>query len=1031
MSFRPLQLSLGQGLAQDLSNQSLQMPEGMQGLTNVVFTRKGAITGRPGAVTHDEQTQDSPAGGALVPLTSATAVKLRSGVVPVNTPDGERPLAMWQGGQYVYTGSAWTRVGAIASARKYTSKALGVDLLLRGAGGAGGHVAPIPAGTNVVGLLSPGMERGGIPYLGTTNEIQYYGTAATTSIDAAGQANMAAAGNALFYHTTAGDVRVHLPGGLPTTSDVLIAAAVARTDTTPRMNMAAVLETGGAAYFIAWVSATAGRVSLRRINSAGAVTATLDVNGLGTVLGVSLGISTGNRLILGLIDSATATLKTKIFTTTAVAITDAAIDVNYSAGTVSTAGAHSFSFAVGVSHLGTGLVAYLSTAAHMLLQERSMTAVTTNLRLTLYGSAADGVSWEPLFNPVVIGPATAPITVIGIQRTVPSFDFGGGTSDYNVGQSQWYALNLTHLLNTSVVASSNYRGIVMAHGQWRGNARSKPTQPGLPTVNSLAFGLWEGTTFDTLGTASVRAVRVVLELSPSAGARHSAGALLSTANAAFFDGTALYQHPFPESYPDIVGLNNVAGGLTGGSYTYQATWEMTNALGQVVRSGASEPYTLVVAAAKKTQVIITVPQLLDYRTNHTAILVKLWATVVNPSAGAALYFVAAAQQALPTSGTVTLEHTLEVDLTQPQLYTSGNVMDDAPPPAGDRGVALASERLWVADQTHVYASKLLDHRYGPSWNTDGLHVVEIPGALGDIQGLAGYDDRLVVTCGNGVAIVRGPGYDDLGDGPGWATDVYTGFGASNTSPRRTSATQEGVVYEGTGGSLWLVDAGGNRTRVNMPVSLDVADSAGGGDVSHGGGNVEPLTNTYLQPRRLYHGHNPFFVFDYDAGMWATWVIDTIDTPYHTVINGYLWLQGEGYMVSVDNAPGTDSVNGNANDIVMAFQTGSIQPADSYASWGRLRKIQLTGPHPPIGNPLTITVSVYGDDSTFLLFDTEAYTPVAADGLWPRLPYPEFTTSVQRCRTFRVAVSITPAVVELTSLVAWVSGGGAAPNDNRG
>lgn len=1026
MSFRPITIPLDKGLAQDLSPYGVSMPDGMQSLSNVAFNRKGAMTGRPSVIDHDEQAQDSPANGSSVALSSAVVAKTTAGIVAVNTPGGETPMGLWQGGQYVFSasGSHWLRTGVLAFTRKDVSEALGADLLLRGAGGTGGHVSPIPVGTNVVGRLSPAMDRSGIPFLGSNNEVQYRGTAAVTNIDAAGQANMAAAGNALFYHNTAGDVRVHLPGSLPTTSDVLIAAAVARTDTTPRMNMAAVLETGGAGYFVAWVSATAGRISLRRINTAGAVTATLDVNGLGTVLGVSLGISPANKLILGWIDSAAVLVKTKVFTTTTTVITDAALDVTYA--TPSIGGATSFSFSVGVSHLATGLVAFLGSTGNMQLHTRSLTTGVSSLLLTLYGTGAGSVTWEPLFNPVTFTNAItlqADTTLMGVQRVAPSTDYAGGTTDYNVGQSQWFVLNLTHLLNTGVV---NYRGLTLAHGEWRGAARTKPTQAGKPTSTSLAFGLLEGTSFDTLGTSDVRAVRVLLALAPAAIANGKGGALLTNANAALHDGQNTAQHPFPETFADIVGLNNVAGGaLAGGAYTYQATWEKINARGEVIRSGASEPATITaVAVGRKIQVSITVPQLLDYRLNDLSVTVKLWATQATPSAGAPLYFVGAVQQTAPASGLVTIEHVSEVDTTQPQLYTVGNVLDDSPPPAGDRGVAMAVNRMWVASQNKVYASKLLTPLYAPAWNTEGLHTLVIPESLGQVQGLAGYDDRLVVVCSSGVAVIRGPGVDDLGEGPGWALDVYQGNGSGVITPRRVVSTPDGVVYEGLAGSLWLVDVAGNRTRIDTSLAGELIT----GDVSVGGDAEEEMTTgSFKRPRRLYHGGSTLAVFDFEAGQWSTWAFQY--GTYQTVINGVLWFQEAQIILSADQPPGTDNINGNATDYAMAFVTGTVRPAGGYSGWGRLRKVQLHGAALP--NSVTLATLITADDGNTLHTSTLAVSQDGTSGIWPKTPYPELWMDFQRCRFFTVQMSITPAIVEIAAVDCWVSAANQAPNHNRG
>lgn len=1025
MSFRPLSLPLAQGLAQDVSAHALSMPDGMQSMQNVAFTRKGAITGRPGLALSLTAAQTGP-GSAVTTLAAATAGLTPAGIVPVNASEEERPLAMWQGGQYVHTGSIWRWAGTVTFARKHVSQALGVDLLLRGTGGSGGHVSPVPVGTSVVGRVAPGtISANGISFLSASNELLYRGTATVTNIDGAGQANMAAAGNALFYHNSAGDVRIHLSSAPPTTSDLLIAAAVARTDTAPRMNVSAVVDTVNGGYFLAWVSATAGRISLRRINAAGAVAATLDVNGLGTLYGVHIALSTAGRLIMGTVDTATATLKTKVFTTTAATITDTGFNLDYDAGFVSTTTPFGVSFTIGISGISTGIVSWLNTSGECAIMERDLTAAATlNTVLGLYGSA--GVTWEPLFAPVVLNGRT----LMGVLRTNATQDFAAGTDDYNVGQSQWFVLDLTEGLGPSV-STPEARACVVAHGEWRGCARSFPTQAALADSNTLVFGVWEGTSYDVLGTSNVRAVRIALSFTPAAVANGPDGAVLSSANAILFDGVEAMRHPFPETYPDVTGVNAVAGGsLAAGSYSYQATWEVVNARGQVVRSGSSNVVTITgVALNQKVQVAITTPQLWDYKSGVSGVIIKLWATEVTPSAGAPLYLAGATLVTGTGAGEVTIEHAAPVDTTADRLYTVGDVLDDQPPPAGDRGVAFAIERLWVADQERVYASKLLRSGFCVAWNTEGLHTIKVPGALGQIQGLAGYDDRLVVVCSNGVAIIRGAGVDDNGNGPGWATDVYPHHGAGSSHPRRVSAMPEGVVYQGRNGSLWLVDAGGNQQRINAELAATALSISG--DVSFLQGTSEDsAVQSVLSPSRLIHGTPSLLaVRDLDVGMWATWHLPA--GSYHAPINGVLWVQAATSVLSLTGDLGTDVTASGSSAISMTVVTGMIRPGtESYYGWGRLRKIQLHGPTFN-GTAVTVNADVTADDWRPLLSYVGVVTGVS-DTLWPVVMYPEMWCDVQRCRHFQVQIVVSPAVVEISSIAFWVADTGTpAPNNNRG
>lgn len=1013
--FEPIVLSLGTGLRQDLARAGLEMPTGLQACTNAVFTKRGSLRGRPGyQLRSTVGVQVTGAGSALTAFTTAVGTKTPAGIVGVQSPGvygTESALASWQGLQLLQTSElAWKKVGSAVSSRLTRSAMLQPF--------SSGGMNPIPCGSSVVGKLVTNMGGKGLPFVNTQGEIDYLGTGSVASMDAASAANIAAAGNALFYTTTAGDVRMHLPGSLPTTTDSLIIAGDARTDATPRLNITAAAARLNPGYFIAYVAlAAADRIIIKRLSAAGAVQATLTVNGLGTVYGCAIAVDASDRLVLCWIDTATNLLKSKAFTTTTSAITDAALDYTLPhLSPASTAAPRRAGFTCSCTNSGEASVTLLQDNGDLFVGGRSFTAAVGTGSFTLFGAPSSVLTWEPLFGTTRVGGRD----LVGVQRTAIGVPSAAGPSPV---AAQWIVLDITDMYG--VGGTSVWRSVV-AHGPVAGNTRvTVSNTAGVVSPTSIAFGMIEGSTFDVDGVSEAQILRVQLDMAPTAVAHGHGLALLTAGNAQTYDGRFVQAHPFPETYPSITGTVAAGGGtLAAGSYTHQVTWETLNARGQVVRSGSSTPVSTTAALNQKITVTATVPQLLTFNTDIVKVKIKLWATEVNPAAGAALYYTAETElTAGHTSASLGLEHTAAVDTTYEQLYTGGSVLDDEPPPAGDRGVAHGLERLWVAGARAVYASKLLRPNHAPAWNTEGLHTIQVPAALGEIQGLAGYTDRLFVVCSDGIAVIRGGGFDDEGNGVGWAVDTISTTGAGVSSPRRVLATPDGVAFVGRDGGVWIVDVGGEQ-RISGPAHETIV----AGDLTFAPSRTEAETqnwNEHLGSRKLFAGTG-VLVYDFDAEQWGDWTLGSVS--HHSSVNGVLWFQRATAVYSVDGSPGTDDPTGTPSDVIMSVTTGHIAPAGNPAGFGRLRKIQLHGDR--LGSDtVDVTVVAAGEDQT-LLSGTFTWSPYPVDNLWPRGEPGEVWADIQRCKYFNVAITLNPAIGELVSVVLWVTGGGAAPNHNR-
>lgn len=1019
--FSPVHVAFVSGVRQDLGKLAQESPSQLRQAQNVLFTRKGHITGRPGLVSRNAQVQVAGAGGSLVAGLASIAGTTPAGLVATGFPAAgapETPLIAWQGSSAYLRNGTWMASGPLWSVRQTKSA---VFRTFDPVGSS--RPSPIPVGQNLVGCVTAVGNQTGFPVLDSEGAVT--GLLTTTLANFDSDANTCVAGNAIFFvEQASASVIGQIPGVLPNATQVTVGINCGQ-GINPEQGTSAVQDSAGA-YYVAYKGTTGGTITIVRLTSAGAVTQTLTLTGLGTISCLALAYDPGtNRL--GLVWRTITTVKTKVLTITAGVVADAALDVTLTGAALILQGVDPGTLAAGTTHNGLMSVMYDlggASTASLYIGGRSYTAATESNRTQLNGFAGTTLyAWNPLFGAVTV----AGRTLLGVMTAA-------GFSQNQA--SQWAVLDMSTLYTSGNTVDRT----VVACGPFAGMARITPSAP-YSDGTSVSFVIPEGLLFtesaNDVITSVRRAVVRRITLKPQGiQAVHANGTTLMSGQLMHvFDGTSVRPDHFPEEAPIIFkdSAASSGGSLPAGSFSYQVTWESYSAASQTIRSGASNIFTTTVTAGQKVTVVVTKPQLWMNPTQLQFVRIRLWATQVNPTNNAPKYLAAEAVTNSPTFGsTASMVHTTQASGTEEQLYETVDTLADMRAPGADRGIAVVAERVWCADQSKLYVSKIIRPNVATSWNTEDTNVLPLPATLGTIQGLASVNQGLVVLCSRGAAVVTGPGVDDTGAGPGWVLQIIDGVpGMATSSPRSCSATSAGVAFQAQDGDLWLASSSGQAIPLSRPLR-DIAVASSTIDVTNM--IATPLSNAMI----IAHGPGGVLrVLDLEMGQWGTWTFPFV-TPtnglFITAINGSLWLQttSPDLVYSADNYASLNDAGLGA--ITALIETGILRQTNpTVHGWGRLRHVMLNEIRRSTDTQVNVNMQVLADQNDRVLMNKTLTTnptntaafPGAGDGALT------FGTTVQRCAYFRVLMSITPASFNVEGLDFWVANTGErAPSNNR-
>lgn len=485
--------------------------------------------------------------------------------------------------------------------------------------------------------------------------------------------------------------------------------------------------------------------------------------------------------------------------------------------------------------------------------------------------------------------------------------------------------------------------------------------------------------------------------------------------------------PFLAGQPGIY-VTSATGNAVGanGSVTFQALWRWTDDAGIVHRSTPSVAGVFTAgASATGVQVVVTAPQLIG----HRGVVVEIYATGLNPTGTAPLYLQYTYTFSGPVSGTATVSVTFDgstnhlVTNTEP-LYTNGGAYANVHVPA-DGGVAVVGNRLWMATDRVVYASKLLDSENGPGFNDTGALQVSVPAGVGRIQALESQDNRLIILCERGILDVPDGGPDNLGQGLQFATPQRVSeLGVAG--PRASCVTPRGLVFvvplnatEYQRGGPWIMERGlVGVSYLGAPVRNFLAPATGFTPEVAYCPERDTVFMTYSGAGYVATGTG-VIVLDFRQDRSATWANqDTPNGAQRSICcaNGVLWtLCNE--PAPYDGALGSGFDNGTA--YTMTLVTDHIPVADNGLAWGRVRSVTVLGTDNTTS--CTLTISALLDQNTHLTSGAQTVNGQGGDlGTWPaERQAPEWRLPTQKCSTIQITLSASPAGAEWAALALRV------------
>lgn len=372
-----------------------------------------------------------------------------------------------------------------------------------------------------------------------------------------------------------------------------------------------------------------------------------------------------------------------------------------------------------------------------------------------------------------------------------------------------------------------------------------------------------------------------------------------------FDGAKPVEHGFFVYPENMLTVPHTSGGaMIDQDYYYVATYEWTDAQGNLNRSAPSIPILATVSGGSGAgSVTVNIPTLrLTYKTNTNLVRIVLyrWSTaqqnyyqitpinspiVNNPNVDSIAYVDTLADSSI-------LGNTL--------LYTTGGVVENIVAPATDI-LTLFQSRLFLVDAEDPnllwYSKQVIQET--PVEMSDLFTIYVTPtlgaqGSTGPITALAPMDDKLIIFKKNAIYYISGVGPDNTGAQNGFSEPIFVTSTLGCDNPDSVVLTPSGLMFQAKK-EIWLLDRQLSTSYVGAPVEEYTAA------IINSALSI-PNTNQI----RFTTNDGNILMYDYYFGQWGTFdrinaISSTVYQNLHTILTPYYQVRQEAVGKYVDGS----------------------------------------------------------------------------------------------------------------------------------
>jgi hypothetical protein len=358
-----------------------------------------------------------------------------------------------------------------------------------------------------------------------------------------------------------------------------------------------------------------------------------------------------------------------------------------------------------------------------------------------------------------------------------------------------------------------------------------------------------------------------------------------------YDGSVVTEDNF-FLYPENVafGTTGSSGGfMAAGTYQYSAVYAWYDNRGQLHRSAASIPVTIVISTGGvvHTQEVIIPTLRLTYKTN---VFIEVYRTESN---GTLFYKVSSTTN--PTFNNTSVDTITYIDtlndtsiLSKELLYTTGGVLDNDPAPNASI-ITNWKNRLVLAglENTQQIAYSKLLVPGNPAQFSDFFRLT-ISNQGGPITGLGVLDDKLIIFKRSSLFILSGNGPNDLGQQDDFGSPDRIASDVGCVDPSSIVITPKGLMFKSEKG-IYLLDRGSSLSYIGVEVEAYNSLTVTAATLIPNNNQVRFLTSDKLA-----------LVYDLYLERWS--IFDNHNgKDAEILINNYVYLRNDGLIFYEDGS----------------------------------------------------------------------------------------------------------------------------------